>query len=100
MISPVHYLVVSALLFLIGVAGVLLRRNLIVILMSVELMLNSVNLNLIAFSRFHHHAVGQVFALMVMAVAVAEAAVGLGLLIALFRNRGTVLTDEMDLLKW
>lgn len=99
-ISSLHYLVVSALLFTVGVTGVLLRRNLVVVLMSIELILNSVNINLVAFSRVHHHLVGQAFALFVIAVAVAEAAVALGILIALFRNRGTVLADELDLLKW
>ena len=99
-VGPVHYLVVSALLLTAGTIGVLLRRNLIVILMSIELMLNAANINLVVFSRLHGHANGQVFALMVMAVAVAETAVGLALLIALYRNRGTVLADEMDLLKW
>jgi NADH-quinone oxidoreductase subunit K len=84
----------------VGTIGVLLRRNLIVILMSIEFMLNAANINLVVFSRLHGHANGQVFALMVMAVAVAETAVGLALLIALYRNRGTVLADEMDLLKW
>ena len=72
----------------------------VVILMSIELILNAANINLVAFSRVHQQAAGQVFALFVMAVAVAEAAVGLGILIALFRNRGTVLADEVDLLKW
>jgi NADH-quinone oxidoreductase subunit K len=91
---------VSALLFSIGVTGVLVRRNIVVILMSIELILNAVNINLVAFSHGHHHVTGQVFALFVMAVAVAEAAVALGILIALFRNRGTVLADELDLLKW
>jgi NADH-quinone oxidoreductase subunit K len=100
MISPLHYLVVSALLLVIGTLGVLLRRNIVVILMSIELILNAVNINLVAFSRLHHQVNGQAFVLFVMAVAVAEAAVGLGILIALFRNRGTVLADEMDLLKW
>jgi NADH-quinone oxidoreductase subunit K len=99
-LSPIHYLVVSALLFAIGVTGFLLRRNIVVILMSVELILNAVNINLVAFSRQHGHATGQVFALFVMSVAVAEAAVALGILIALFRNRGTVFADELDLLKW
>ncbi len=98
--TPIHYLVVSALLLVIGTLGVLLRRNIVVILMSIELILNAVNINLVAFSRMHNHAQGQSFALFVIAVAVAEAAVGLGVLIALFRNRGTVLADEMDLLKW
>jgi NADH-quinone oxidoreductase subunit K len=99
-VSPLHYLVVSALLFATGITGVILRRNVVVVLMSIELILNAVNINLVAFSRVHQHAAGQVFALFVMGVAVAEAAVGLGILIALFRNRGTVLADELDLLKW
>ena len=98
--GPIHYLVVSALLLVVGTLGVLLRRNLIVILMSIELILNSVNINLIVFSHWHGHANGEAFALMVMAVAVSEAAVGLALLIALYRNRGTILADELDLLKW
>jgi NADH-quinone oxidoreductase subunit K len=99
-ITPVHYLVVSALLLVIGTFGVLVRRNIVVILMSIELILNAVNINLVVFSRLHRHTDGQAFALMVMTVAVAEAAVGLGVLIALFRNRGTVLADELELLKW
>lgn len=99
-ITPLHYLVLSALLFTTGILGFLLRRNIVVILMSIELILNAVNINLAVFSREHHHVDGQTFALFVMAVAVAEAAVALGILIALFRNRGTVLADELDLLKW
>jgi NADH-quinone oxidoreductase subunit K len=99
-ITPLHYLVLSALLFTTGVAGVLLRRNIVVILMSIELILNAVNINLVVFSHVHGQVIGQAFALFVMAVAVAEAAVALGILIALFRNRGTVLADELDLLKW
>ncbi len=99
-VTPLHYLVVSAALFSIGITGILLRRNVVVILMSIELILNAVNINLVAFSRAHHQVAGQVFALFVMAIAVAEAAVGLGILIALFRNRGTVLADELDLMKW
>ena len=99
-IPALHYLVVSALLLVIGTLGVLLRRNIVVILMSIELILNAVNINLVAFSRIHNQTQGQAFALFVIAVAVAEAAVGLGVLIALFRNRGTVLADELDLLKW
>jgi NADH-quinone oxidoreductase subunit K len=99
-IAPLHYLVVSSLLLVVGITGVLLRRNLIVILMSIELILNAVNINLVVFSRLHAQTNGQVFALMVMAVAVSEAAVGLGLIIALYRNRGSVLADELDVLKW
>ena len=84
----------------IGTVGVLTRRNIVVILMSIELILNAVNVNLIAFSRHFAHVQGQIFAIFVIAIAVAETAVGLGILIALFRNRGTVLADEVDLLKW
>jgi NADH-quinone oxidoreductase subunit K len=98
-VGPIHYLVVSALLLVIGALGVLLRRNLIIILMSIELMLNAVNINLIVFSRQHGHVSGQVFGLLVMTIAVSEAAVALGVLIALYRNRGTILVDELDLLK-
>jgi len=99
-ITTVHYLALSAALLLIGTAGVLARRNIVIILMSIELILNAVNINLIAFSRHFQEVDGQIFAIFVIAVAVAEAAVGLGILIALFRNRGTVLADEVDLLKW
>ena len=101
--SPIttnHYVVLSAALFLIGTLGVLTRRNIVIILMSVELILNAVNINLIAFSRYHGAVQGQVFAIFVITIAVAEAAVGLGILIAMFRNRGTLLADEVDLLKW
>jgi NADH-quinone oxidoreductase subunit K len=95
-----HYVAVSLALLLIGTAGLLLRRNIVIILMSIELILNAVNLNLVAFARHHGNAAGQVFALFVIAVAVAEAAVGLGILLALYRNRETVQVDEIDLLKW
>lgn len=100
MITINHYMAVSVALLLIGTAGVLMRRNIVVILMSIELILNAVNINLIAFSKYHNHVTGQVFAIFVIAVAVAEAAVGLGILIALFRNKGTAQADEVDLLKW
>jgi len=99
-ITTVHYLVLSAALLLIGTVGVLARRNIVIILMSIELILNAVNINLIAFSRHFQSVNGQIFAIFVIAVAVAEAAVGLGILIALFRNKETVLADEIDLLKW
>ncbi len=95
-----HYLVISTALLLIGTLGVLARRNVVIILMSIELILNAVNINLIAFSRHYGHVTGQIFAIFVITVAVAEAAVGLGILIALFRNKGTVLLDDIDLLKW
>jgi NADH-quinone oxidoreductase subunit K len=90
-----NYLVLSAALFSIGAYGVLARRNLLIMLMSVELMLNGVNVALLAFARLHGQAAGQVFVLMVMAVAAAEVAVGLAALIAVFRNRKTV--DSGDL---
>lgn len=99
-ITPNHYLCISAGLLLIGTLGVLTRRNIVVILMSIELILNAVNLNLITFSRVHGNVDGQIFALFIISIAVAEAAVGLGILIALFRNRGTVLADEINLMKW
>jgi NADH-quinone oxidoreductase subunit K len=95
-----HYLFLSLALFIIGVVGVLTRRNVIIILMSIELILNAVNINLVAFSRLFGSVNGQIFALFVITDAAAEAAVGLGIIIAFFRNRETVLADEMDLLKW
>ncbi len=100
MITTSHYLAVSLALLLIGSAGILMRRNVIVILMSVELILNAVNINLIAFSKHWGQVIGQVFAIFVITVAVAEAAVALGILIALYRNRGTTQADELRLLKW
>ena len=100
MITPTHYLLLSAALFTIGVVGVMLRRNIIIVFMSIELMLNAVNINLVAFSHQWQNAVGQVFAIFVIAVAAAEAAVGLGILLALYRNKETVNVDEMNLMKW
>lgn len=99
-ITTTHYLVVAAALFAIGVIGVLTRRNVVIVLMSIELILNAAVLNLLAFSRLHGEVNGQVFAVFVITVAAAEAAVGLGILIAFFRNRETVNIDEVDLLKW
>lgn len=100
MIPASHYLFLSLALFTIGVIGVLTRRNVIVILMSIELILNAVNINLMAFSRLLGSVDGQVFAIFIITDAAAEAAVGLGIIIAYFRNRETVLADEIDLLKW
>ena len=98
---PLHYyLALSALLFTIGVAGVLTRRNAIVVFMCVELMLNSVNLTLIAYSAFLGDVTGQILVFFVMAVAAAEAAVGLAIVISLFRNKQTVNIDEINILKW
>ena len=99
-ITTAHYIALSAALLLIGTVGVLTRRNIVIILMSIELILNAVNINLVAFSQALHQLSGQVFAIFVITDAVAEAAVGLGILIALFRNKETVLADEVDLLKW
>jgi NADH-quinone oxidoreductase subunit K len=95
-----HYLVVAAILFTIGVAGIILnRKNIIVILMSVELILLSVNLNLIAFSAELGDLTGQVFALFVLTVAAAEAAIGLAILVTFYRNRGTIAVDDINSLK-
>lgn len=99
-IPPIWYVYLGTGLFTIGVIGVLTRRNVIIILMSIELILNAVNINLVAFSRYFGEVDGQIFAIFVITDAAAEAAVGLGLLIALFRNKETVNADEIDLLKW
>jgi NADH-quinone oxidoreductase subunit K len=100
MITSTHYLVLSAALFTVGVVGVMVRRNIIVIFMSIELMLNAVNINLVAFSHDLQNLSGQVFAIFVIAVAAAEAAVGLGITLAFYRNKETVNVDEMNLMKW
>lgn len=100
MVPLQYYLILSALLFCIGVIGVLTQRNAIVIFMCIELMLNSVNLSLISFSAFQGNSVGQIFVFFVMTVAAAEVAVGLSIVIALFRNKQTVNIDEINLLKW
>jgi NADH-quinone oxidoreductase subunit K len=99
-ITPTHYVLLSAALFMIGVFGVLTRRNIIVIFMSIELILNAVNINLMAFSNQWGNSSGQVFAIFVIAVAVAEAAVGLGIIVAFYRNKETINIDEMNLMKW
>jgi NADH-quinone oxidoreductase subunit K len=99
-ITPYHYLVLSAALFTIGLVGVLVRRNIIIVFMSIELMLNAVNINLAAFSYQLQNAAGQVFAIFVVAVAAAEAAVGLGIILAFFRNKETLNMDDMDIMKW
>src|SRR2546425_3748216 len=98
-ITTLHYVIVAAGLFALGLVGVLTRRNVVIVLMSIELILNAVNLNLVAFSRLWGLH-GQVFAIFVITDAAAEAAVGLGILIAFFRNKETVNVDEVDLLKW
>ncbi len=94
------YLALSAILFATGLVGVLVRRNAIIVFMCIELMLNSVNLSLIAFSAYSGNPTGQVLVFFVMAVAAAETAIGLAIIIAVFRKRGTVNIDEINLMKW
>jgi NADH-quinone oxidoreductase subunit K len=95
-----HYLFVAAVVFTIGVLGIFLnRKNIIIILMSIELILLSVNINFVAFSSFLHDLVGQVFALFVLTVAAAEAAIGLAILVVYFRNRGTIEVEDVNLMK-
>src|SRR2546430_7602514 len=100
MIGLGHYLTVAAILFTLGVFGIFInRKNVIVILMSVELLLLAVNINLVAFSSFLGDLVGQVFALIVLTVAAAEAAIGLAILVAFYRNRGSVAVEELNSLR-
>ena len=98
-ISLTHYLILSGIIFSIGMTGVLVRRNLIVMFMSLELMLNAVNINLAAFSSYLQDISGQIFIVFVMAVAAAEAAIGLALIIALFRNKQTINADEINIMR-
>jgi NADH-quinone oxidoreductase subunit K len=95
-----YYLVLSAFMFSVGIVGVLTRRNAIIVFMCVELMLNSANLTLITYSSYLGDVAGQLFVFFVMAVAAAEAAVGLAIIIAIFRNKLTVNIDEINILKW
>ena len=97
-----HYLILGGILFAIGLYGALAKRNAIIILMSIELMLNAVNIELVAFSRFVTPVLltGQVFAIFIMVVAAAEAAVGLAIIMAVFRNRETIDVTKIDLMKW
>lgn len=100
MIGLVHYLVVAAIVFTIGVSGIFLnRKNVITILMSIELMLLAVNINFVAFSAYLHDLVGQVFTLFVLTVAAAEAAIGLAILVVYFRNQGSVAVEDIHLMK-
>lgn len=100
MISLGHYLALGAVLFSISVAGIFInRKNVIVILMSIELILLSVNINFVAFSTFLGDLVGQVFALLVLTVAAAEAAIGLAILVVYFRNRGTIAVEDINMMK-
>jgi NADH:ubiquinone oxidoreductase subunit K len=101
-VGLVHYLILSAILFSIGLYGVLAKRNAVIILMCIEIMLNAVNIALVAFSRYVTPLAltGQVFAIFVMAVAAAEAAVGIAIIITIYRNRETINIDKFDLTKW
>ncbi len=100
MITLVHFLTLAAILFTLGVFGIFInRKNVIVILMSIELILLSVNINLVAFSSFLNDIVGQVFALFVLTVAAAEAAIGLAILVIFFRNRGTIAVEDINTMK-
>ena len=95
-----HYLVVAAILFTIGILGIFLnRKNVIVILMSIELILLAVNINLVSFSAFLGDIVGQIYALIVLTVAAAEAAIGLAILVAFYRNRGSIAVEDINLMK-
>ena len=100
MIGIEHYVVVSSILFVLGVLGIFLnRKNVIVILMAIELILLAVNINLVSFSVYLHDVVGQVFAMFVLTVAAAEAAVGLAILVTFFRNRGDIAVDDVNMMK-
>ena len=100
MIPLEHYLIVAAALFTIGVLGIFVnRKNIIVILMSIELMLLAVNINFVAFSVYQHNLIGQIFTMIVLTVAAAEAAIGLAILVIYFRNRGTIAVDDAHLMK-
>lgn len=100
MIPIEHFLAVSAILFCIGILGVLTRRNAIVVLMSIELMLNAANINFIAFSAYYGGLEGYIFALFSISIAAAEVAVGLAILLALYQRRGTIQLDRIRLLRW
>ena len=106
MLTLNHFLVLGAVLFCIGLYGALSKHNAIAVLMGIEIMLNAVNVTMVGFAFFNTarpwstYLTGQIFAIFIIVVAVAEAAVGLGILIALFRNKETVLADEVNLLKW
>mgnify|MGYP001600430573 CR=1 FL=1 len=95
-----YYLILSAIVFVAGVVGVLIRRNIIVILLSIELMLNATNINFVAFSEYFQDVAGQIFVFFALTVAAAEVAVGLAIIIALHRNKSSINVDDFTLLKW
>ncbi|TAJ09818.1 MAG: NADH-quinone oxidoreductase subunit NuoK [Nitrospirae bacterium] len=100
MIPVSYYLILSMIVFVTGLVGVLVRRNIIIILLSVELMLNATNINFVAFSHYFHNVAGQVFVFFALTVAAAEVAVGLAIIIALHRSKSSINVDEFQLLKW
>lgn len=95
-----HYVILSGIVFLTGLVGVLIRRNIIIILLSIELMLNATNINFVAYSHYFQNVAGQVFVFFALTVAAAEVAVGLAIIIALYRSRSSINVDEFQLLKW
>ena len=99
-ITLLHYLVLAAIMFGIGVIGFITRRNMVTVLMCVELMLNAVNINLIAFAKYYHHMDGQVLSLFVITIAACEAAVGLAIIIVMFRTRRSINVDDANILKY
>ena len=100
MVPLSYYMILSAVVFLIGLVGVLIRRNIIIILLSIELMLNATNINFVAFSHYLNDISGQVFVFFALTVAAAEVAVGLAIIIALHRDKATVNVEELNLMKW
>ena len=100
MVPLTYYMILSALVFLIGLVGVLIRRNIIIILLSIELMLNATNINFVAFSHYLNNIAGQVFVFFTLTVAAGEVAVGLAIIIALYRGKATVNVEELNLMKW
>ncbi len=100
MIPISYYVALSAIVFITGMVGVLIRRNIIIILLSIELMLNATNINFVAFSNYFHNVAGQVFVFFALTVAAAEVAVGLAIIIALYRSKSSINVDEFQLMKW
>lgn len=100
MVPLSYYLTVGAVIFIIGVVGVLTRKNAIIILMSIELMLNAVNITLVAFSHYLQDLTGQIFSIFIITVAAGEAAIGLAIIIAIYRAKATINVDEVNLMKW
>lgn len=100
MVPLYYYVVLATILFILGVIGVLVRRNIVIILLSIEMMLNAANINFVAFSHYHHNIAGQVFVFFVLSVAAAEVVVGLAIIIALYKNHNTTNVDQINLLKW